>query len=384
MSEQNQTQETGYLSNLAKVNNAYLPMIQDQLESKGIDFNDYSKKCVMNAIGSINIMLDNAGLTFGSQDLDQSNITNILLDIAFYELNPIAQPRECYFQLRTVKKKDGSFKKVIEMGIEGDGNDAILARFGRDVKKVYPHWLVRSGDHFEYPKYKGVQMTEPIWEPTGQGEVVRVVYPVLHTDNTIHYYIGEKADVMKNLLAHINNNLMNETFGFVTGTKKQGGKDVPRTRYDATPEELAKINSKKAELKAKAKELGFAVLDDKEFAAYISPSWKEDFSRESMFIRKMRNNVVTKIPKRFSNPFICERYDELTMEGYENTKQAIEDRNAIIDVEPIEVAEGVEAPQNESQEPGGSLNRGNEEKAPQGESTASDGDVENRAKPNFG
>ena len=281
---------------LTTINDMYLPMIEKQMANNLIEFNDYAKRCVMNAMGAIQQLLDNAGLNFASDDLDQSNITTILLNVANLELNPVAQPRECYFTIRKVKKSNGKYKQMIEMGIEGDGHDAILSRFGRDVEKVYPHWLVREDDFFEYPKFNGLEMTPPKWEPKGTGEVVRVVYPILHTDKTLHFYIGERKDVMNNLMAHINNNMMNETFG------------ICENRYNATPEQQAQIKAKKDELKAKAKAAGFDVLGMPEFDKYISPAWKENFASEQMIIRKMRNNITRKIPKQFNHPAVQEEF----------------------------------------------------------------------------
>ena len=39
------------------------------------------------------------------------------------------------------------------------------------------------------------------------------------------------------------------------------------------------------------------ILDSQEYQSYISPAWKSPQSRESMIVRKMRNNIVKKIPK---------------------------------------------------------------------------------------
>lgn len=318
------SEERKFSTYLAKVNDTYMPMIERQMSDNSITFSDYSKRCVMNAIGSINQMLDKNGVNFNSPDLDQSNLTSILLNVAHLELNSIAQPSECYFQIRNVKVDDGKYKKQIEFGIQADGYDAILSRFGRDIAKVYPFWLVREDDFFAYPKYNGLEFTPPQWEPKGTGKVVRIVYPVLHKDNTIHFYIGERADVLNNLLAHINNNMMNETFG------------IAKNRYNATPEQLNKINEKKNYLKNKAKSEGFGALDDEELAPYISPSWKEDFSREAMIIRKMRNNIVKKIPKDFGSPAVYESFSEASDDGYLNTKRIIEEKTAAIEVDPIE------------------------------------------------
>lgn len=123
--------------------------------------------------------------------------------------------------------------KEIELGIEGDGNDAILRQFGVNVKKVHPVWKVREGDIFSYPKHRGLETVPPEWEEVGQSlKVVRVVYPVEMNDGSVEYLIAERESVKTNLFAHIRNNLMNETFGLVTG-KNSKGKE--RTRYDATP-----------------------------------------------------------------------------------------------------------------------------------------------------
>ena len=294
---------------LAKVNDTYLPMITNQLESNNIQFSEYAKSCVVNAISAINGMLDTNGTSWGDSQLDTNGLTQILLNVAALQLNATANPRECYFQIRKVAVKDAEgksiWKKKIEMGIEGDGFDALVSRFGRNVKKIYPHWLVREGDDFTYPHYSGLELTPPEWSPKGTGKVVRVVYPILSTDGCVDYYISERADVKRNLIAHISNNLMNETFG------------ICADRYKADDKQKQQIAEKKREVLAKAKEFELdALLDNPEFDKYISPAWKEEQSRESMIIRKMRNNIVKKIPKDFSSSLVAEIYNENTDETY--------------------------------------------------------------------
>ena len=310
MSEQKQiTEAKTYKTQLTQVNETYLPMITNQLENNNITLSEYSKSCVVNAISAINNVLDTSGVAWGDASLDKSGITQILLSVAALQLNATATPRECYFQIRNVAVKgaDGKqvWKKKIEMGIEGDGYDSLVSRFGRNVKKVFPHWLVREDDDFKYPRYAGVELTPPEWQPKGTGKVVRVVYPIQSTDGAVDYYISERADVKKNLIAHISNNLMNETFG------------VCADRYKATDEQKQKIAEKKREILDKAKELDLdALLDSAEHDKYISPAWKEEQSRESMIIRKMRNNIVKKIPKDFGSSFVDEIYNENSDETY--------------------------------------------------------------------
>ncbi len=304
---------------LTKVNDAYFPLIERQLKGNGIIMDGYSRQCVISAISAINSILDSKGINWNHPDLDKNNITQVLLSVACLKLNSAASPREVYFQLRNVKlthkdengKEVTVWKKQIEMGIEGDGNDAILARFGRDTKKVGQFWLVRENDEFEYPKYNGFEVTPPKWTPTGRGQVVRVVYPIMKNDGTFEYYIGEREDVARNLFAHINNNLMNETFG------------IAESRYKANDKQTKEIKAKKAALLKKASELGLDALDDPELEPWISPAWTEYHSREQMIIRKMRNNVVKKIPKDFGNAYIEMTYQNNTDEDLKRVNREI-------------------------------------------------------------
>lgn len=328
--------EPKYETQLTKINNLYLPMITSQLENNNINLSEYAKSCVVNAISAINGVLDTNGVSWGDKQLDTNGMTQILLSVAALQLNSTANPRECYFQIRNVSSKgideNGKpttvWKKKIEMGIEGDGFDSLVNRFGRNVKKVFPYWLVREGDDFKYPRYVGLELTPPEWQPKGTGKVVRVVYPVLATDQTLTYYISERADVKKNLIAHISNNMMNETFG------------VCADRYKADDKQKAEIAQKKKELLSKAKELDLdALLDCDEFDKYISPAWKEEQSRESMIIRKMRNNVTKKIPKDFSSSYVSELYDENSDETY----KAYNEEYVVVDeeeLEPIALGDG--------------------------------------------
>lgn len=315
-----------YSTTLTKVNDNYFPMIERQLTGNGIKMDEYAKSCVLNAISSINGALDAKGISWNDDQLDKSNITQILLQTASLKLNAAASPREVYFQVRNTKVKVGGqdvWKKSIEMGIEGDGNDAILARFGRDVKKVGQFWLVREGDDFTYPQYTGFDVVPPTWIPKGKGDVVKIVYPIMKKDGTVEFHIAERDDVARNLIAHMNNNMMNETFG------------VCADRFKATADQRKQIAAKKSEILQKAKSLGLGALDDPELQQYISPAWTEPQSRESMIIRKMRNNVVKKIPKDFGNALVELSYTEATDESYVEVQREIAEH---ANTEPIDIS----------------------------------------------
>ena len=315
----NQNTPQVFKSQLAKINDTYMPQIETQLRGNGIHMTEYQRTVVINAISSINEMLVKEALSIG--DIDQSNITQTLMNVAALQLNAAATPREVYFIKRNQKNKDGNKIQVIEMGIEGDGNDAILSRFGRNIKTVHRHWEVRKGDDFTYPGYAGLEVTPPTWSPKGEGEVIRVVYPIEYNDGQVEYFISEREDVKSNLLAHMYNNLM--------------------------------WDNKKVEKKAKIKEFAEnhsldEILNSEEMQTLgnISPAWKEPQSREAMIIRKMRNRIVKKIPKDFSNAYIQSVVesveDDFAARQYSRKEaEIIEEINEnankeILDPEPIE------------------------------------------------
>lgn len=322
-----------YQTGLAKVNNTYLPMIAEQLSGNGINMNDYQKQCVMNAIAEINNTLDLKGISI--RDVDQQTLTQILLKVAALQLNATATPREVYFITR--KKKVGNdYISILEMGVEGDGNDSMMARFGRDVKQVHKFWEIREEDSFVYPKMKGLELTPPEWEPTGKGKVVRVVYPVEKVDGSIEYLISEREDVVRNLLGHINNNLMNETFG------------IAKSRYAASDSQKEEIDAKKKEIKDSmiGKSLD-ELLETDALDKYISPAWKEAQSSESMIIRKMRNNVTKKYPKDFSNSFVAMTYEETTDENVKAMRRDVTESANSIPFEDVSEPEIIDPEQSE-------------------------------------
>lgn len=307
-----------YETRLAKANNTYLGMIEHQLNSHEIKLSGYGKNCVINAIAAINELLSAQGLDFSSPDLDSSTLTTALLSVATLELNAKAANREVYFLIRnkSVKSPDGKgtkWVKQIELNLEGDAHETLAAKYGRNIKTIYPFWVVRENDDFKYPRMKGLEMTPPEWEAKGEGKIVRVVYPVLMENNTVNYYIAERTDIVNNLKAHIRNNLMNETFG------------ICADRYKATDEQKAQIEAKKKEYSALlvGKDIE-AIIATAELQPYISPAWLD--STEAMVLRKLRNSVCKKIPKDFGkNYFVQDIYEKSNDPIYVDVVNEIEE-----------------------------------------------------------
>lgn len=320
---------------LSNWTNTITGLVTRDFEQCGVEFDEYSKRCAMSAMSSIFQLVQNTDKAEMS-DLNTSNLREIVEQCASLKLNANAVPREVYFQLRS-KQINGEWKKVVEMGIEGDGNDAMLRQFGNDVAKVHPCWIVKEGDEFIRPKRVGMEITPPSWEQKGLSEkVVAVVYPVQLTNGSIEYLISERESVKTNLISHIRNNMTNKTFGFVTGTKTDKyGKKVDRTIYDATPEEKAKIKAKKEEILSEVREC--ETLDDMlkcpSAQPYISAAWLD--TPEQMITRKLRNNAIKKFPKDMNS---MANHSLLQLdEGYKASREEItENENS----EPFAVDEG--------------------------------------------
>lgn len=302
-------------TNLSIWTNGYVDLMKEDLETRGMEFDSYSKECVVSAMASIYQMIHESGTDMKA--LNTSNLKSVMQRVAALKLNANAQPRECYFQVRNVnvagKGKSAQWEKKIEMDIEGDGNDSLVSRYGVNVAKVFPYWKVREGDKYIPPKHKGIEVTPPEWEESGIGKVVRVVYPIQYKDGHIEYHSCERADVLKNLAAHIKNNLQNETFG------------ICADRYKATDAQKVQIEAKKKEIMKKVAELGEleAVIDCEELRPYISPSYYETQSRESMIVRKMRNNIMKSIPKKWDSPVQAYEYNMLDS-TYREVQEEIE------------------------------------------------------------
>lgn len=312
-------------TNLGSWTNWALNEVSAKFDSGMIEFDDYSKKCAADAMSAIYQLVQGTDKTDLSQ-IDTSNLRDIVIRCASLKLSATALPREVFFQLRN-KKVGNNWVKEVEMGVEGDGNDALLRNFGVGVQKVYPVWLVCEGDDFTYPKRKGLNIEPPSWEPKGlSSKVVRVVYPVkMKGKDGEEYLIAERDSVKVNLMAHIRNNLMNETFG------------ICKNRYDATAEQKAEINRRKEEVYDTLRQC--ETVDDMlkcEIAKpYISAAWLD--SGESMIIRKMRNNAIKRFPKDMST--IANQSIMQMDEVYQETRVEIEDRE---NSEPFLVEEVIE------------------------------------------
>lgn len=286
-------EKKAFTTSLSEWSNTITGLIVNDYKACGMELDDYSKECAIEAMTSIfNLVKNDPKSDMGK--LDTSNLTGIVKRCANLKLNASAYPRECYFQLRNVNVgKDPQtgrdiWQKQVEMGIEGNGYDSLLSNYGKNVKQVYPHWIVKEGDKYIPPKHKGLSVTEPEWEEKGlSSKAVRVVYPVMLADGTVTYLSADRDSVKINLLAHVKQNMMNETFGICTD------------RYKATEKQKSEIKEKKNEVlnTLRACKTVDEMLECEIVKPFISGAWLD--TPESMIQRKMCNNAIRKYPKNY-------------------------------------------------------------------------------------
>lgn len=281
-------QKQEFTTGLSNWTNTITGLVSRDFEQCGVSYDEYAKQCAMNAMSSIFQLVQNTDNT-DMNNLNTSNLREVVAQCASLKLNANAVPREVYFQLRS-KQINGQWCKMVEMGIEGDGNDALLRQFGNNVDTVYPVWLVKEGDDFTYPRRRGIEVEPAEWTQKGLSDkTVRVVYPVKLKDGTVDYLIAEREPVRTNLIAHIRNNLLNETFG------------ICENRYKATPKQKEQIKAKKEEILSAVRECETLedILKCEVAKPYISAAWLD--TPEAMIVRKMRNNAIKKFPKNLNN-----------------------------------------------------------------------------------
>lgn len=306
-------------------------LVTRDFDECGVPFDEYSKNCAMAAMTNIFQLVKSSGVDLNN--MDRSNLREIVGQCASLKLNANAVPRECYFQLRK-RKVGNSYVQTVEMGIEGDGNDAILRNFGEDVEMVYPVWIVKEGDRFVYPKHRGVEITPPEWEQCGcSDKTARIVYPVKLNDGTIQYLIAERQGVKVNLFAHVRNNLMNETFG------------ICENRYKASPKQLEEIKAKKEEIYDALRKCETVedMLACEAAKPYISAAWLD--TPESMIIRKMRNNAIKKFKKNYN--IMAQRSFLQMDETYQQSQDEIAEQANSVPFEEPDISDVIDAEANE-------------------------------------
>lgn len=322
----NELAKTVLKTGLVKTQDIYMDMITAQMADYSIPLDAYQKTCIMNAVSAIQNLLDKDNIKLGDPLVDQSSVTQALLTVAALKLNAMASPREVYFQTRNFKKKVDNapdlWCKKIEIGVEGDGNDAILRHFGADIEFVGQYQVIYEKDTFAPPHYIGTKVEPYQYTPMGLSNVaMAVVYPIMKKGGIEQYHIAYRNGVKANLLSHISNNMMNETFGICVD------------RFKANDKQKDEIDAKKFELISATDSMDLdQILAEPSLQKWIGPLWR-GHNKEAMIIRKMRNNIVKHIPKNFENQVTADGYEDHAEDEVKDIGGDEEPEAKVLDIE---------------------------------------------------
>jgi len=294
--------------------NAWLKRLSAFANSNSIEFDQYQRDIVVNTVRKI---------TENGYDIyayDQNNVADVLYQTAFLRLNPSATPRHCYFINRDVYDAGRKVGSKLEMGVEGEGNDEILRKFGVGIKRdnnneavgVHKVWIVREGDEYQEGYFNGIKFTPPTWRPKGlkagerKGKVLKIVYPIERTNGEVEFWSADREDLQPVLLKHIEQNLM----GFRKADKDKFNA-LMRELRDMTFDELIDTHQHtEITFKNYGKDFSVRLIQD----SYVGSTG------EAMIIRKMRNIAIRNFPKNFDTTVIETIYRQTFEEKYDAPK----------------------------------------------------------------
>lgn len=291
-------------SNLLLATQSYVEKINNFAKEVNVEFSDYQKNCVVNAVRKINPILAKGGYTWQSFSVD--NIVTVLQQTAFLGLNPSATPNECFYIVRkgAYDKKTRTYgDPTLEFGIEGAGNDVILRKFGQDVADI-KSYIVYEGDEFTEGYMDGWEMTLPKYKRTFKtNKPEKVVYLIKKTSGEIDVQYADTQDVMKSLLANA----------------KQNGAD------DKLLRQLSKL--KLYDILENEKWLNYTIEKKYGNNSYktplFNPSYTSPISMYNMIERKLRNHATRKYPKNFNHNEVSNLYEDTFDEKYNQQGELI-------------------------------------------------------------
>ena len=277
------------LTGALKVQSELMNELNVSSENNGVEFTDYGKKCVMNAISGLVTLATSQGIDF--KQINRSMLKIALQNVGYTELNYAAMPSEVYFDLRKIRNADGTTTYLPSIKPQGAGNEKLLRKYGVGLKKdtgLRSPWLVREGDDITFPSFDGLEMIPPKWTPKSYDKkVIMVVYPAQKIDGSVEYLIATREGIKANIIAQIRQNTL-YAFQKFDGKSKVVDEDARNKFYD----ELNKFAEEH-----KVDEL----IDNPKYAPYINPTYTSGGSKEQMILRKMKNNALKNYPKEYNN-----------------------------------------------------------------------------------
>lgn len=257
-----------------------------------IPFTEDNKRIVRNVLSTIDKLLSNKKKNWNSVNRD--NLNAILQKATFLGLDPSAMPPQC-----AIIPRGDSF----DFQIEGAGNDAILKRFGEDVKEIRSY-VVYEGDEFTFPRMVGWDYELPNHERKFKSDKeMYVVYLIKLNNGSVDVRIADRESVKISLFGQMRQSGADEAFLRTLENRKLD--DI------LTDENLLNM-------KIKNKWGGQNDL--------IADSYSSVVSKKGMIERKMRNHAIRKFPKNFSSEIVKDLYEETFEEARYDNQNTIENQ----------------------------------------------------------
>lgn len=276
--------ETRALSGTLKAQNELVAELDLSAAETGIAFSEYGKKCVMNAIAGLVTMAQSQGIGFNQ--INGSLLKLALQNIGYTELNYAAMPSEVYFDLRKSTDDKGNVTYTPSMKPQGAGNEKLVRKYGVGIKELKPAWLVREGDEFTYPSFNGIEMTPPKWAPKSYDKkVMMVVYPLIKQDGSVEFLIATREGIKPNIIAQIRQNTLYAFKDYTTHKVDEKKRDEFYTELNKFAEEHTVDE----------------LLAEEKYSKYVNPTYTSGGSKESMILRKMKNNALKNYPKEYDS-----------------------------------------------------------------------------------
>lgn len=298
-----------------------------------VAFTDYGRKCVVNAIGQLILTCQNQSIKL--EDINSILLKQQLQSVGLTELNCAGQPSEAYFDMRktwvkVVNKETGKEESRLVYNVtikpQGAGNEKLVRKYGVGLKKgtgLHQAILIHEGDVVTMPQYEGAVIT-PLKVETKfeniNNKVIGVAYVIEKEDGSEDYLIATREGIKPNIIAQIRQNAL---YKFKVEKTNSKGATYEAVDEDARDKFYTKLDAD-AE-KMNVDELITAYKD------YVNPTYTSGGSKESMILRKMKNNALKYYPKEYDNSYIknavenmFEEKDESVMEKPKVAKETVD------------------------------------------------------------
>lgn len=259
-----------------KIADIYLSDVSNLNEAVGMPMTKESKRCGVNAILYLCGDMGAAEV----QKLPKEQLVQVLQFVTINGLDIFSG--QVFLDKRWDKDKKCYSVKATPMG---NAYEIMVGRFGVDVKKVHPAWVIHEGDEFTMPQHDGLKISPATWKQTLKGlngKPIAVCYPIEHNSGDAEYVVSTREEVAHNLMAQILNAALRD-------------QNVSRT-------DLMK------EMEGKSLE---DLLADENLAKYISPAYRSPSSREAMIIAKMKKNALLHYTRDLGNKAYAQVADEV-------------------------------------------------------------------------